>query len=99
METTMAKKANATGKKSASRKAAGTKVPLHAVVHFVRMLHDRKHAAKFIAQAKRSGASITVPPKGVSFVNDFLKDHNLQNARTARGIDACPTTDPWKCNR
>jgi hypothetical protein len=94
----MAKKAKAKGKTSASRKVAGAKVPMHAVVHFISMLHDRKHAAKFIAHAKRSKASITVPPKGVTFVNRFLKNHNLINERTAKGIDACPTTDPWKCN-
>jgi hypothetical protein len=94
----MAKKAKAKRKTSASRRAAGTKVPMHAVVHFIRMLHDRKHAAKFIAHAKKSKASIMVPPKGVDFINNFVQEHNLQNARTARGIDACPTTDPWKCN-
>jgi len=93
----MAKKAKA--KKTAQRKARGTKVPMHAVVHFIRMLHDRKHAAKFIAHAKRSRASITVHPKAVKFVNTFLADHNLQNARTASGIDVCPSTDPWKCQR
>jgi hypothetical protein len=93
----MAKKAKAKRKTSASRKAAGTKVPVHVVVHFVRMLHDRKRAAKFIAHAKKSGVSITVPPEGVKFINGFLNDHNLQNVRTARGIELCPTTDPWKC--
>jgi hypothetical protein len=94
----MAKKAKAKAKTSAPRKATGTKVPMHAVVHFIGMLHDRKHAAKFIAHAKRSKASITVPPKGVKLINSFLETHNLQNARTAKGIDVCPTTDPWKCD-
>lgn len=95
----MASKAKKAKKKtSASRKTAGTKVPMHAVVHFIRMLHDRKHAAKFIAHAKRSKASITVPPKGVNFINSFMKDHNLPNAGAAKSIDPCPTGDPWKCN-
>jgi hypothetical protein len=92
----MAKKAKA--KTAASRKTAGTKVPMHAVVHFIRMLHDRKHAAKFIAHAKKSKASIMVPRKSVEFVNNFVQQHNLQSVRTAKGIDACPSTDPWKCN-
>jgi len=90
-------RARAKGKTKSPRKSEGTKVPMHAVVHFIGMLHDRKHAARFIAHAKRSGASITVPPEGVDFINNFVKEHNLQNARTVRGIDACPTTDPWKC--
>jgi hypothetical protein len=94
----MAKKAKAKGKTGASRKAAGTKVPMHIVVHFVKMLHDRKHAARFIAHAKKSAASITVPRSGVNFINGFVKDHNLQSVRTARGMDACPSTDPWKCD-
>jgi hypothetical protein len=93
---TMAKKAKA--KTTASRRAAGTKVPMHAIVHFVRMLQDRKRAAKFIAHARKSKASITVPAKGVDFINGFLKDHNLPNARSAKAIDPCPTGDPWKCN-
>jgi hypothetical protein len=94
----MAKKAKAKkGKTGASRKATGTKVPMHIVVHFVKMLNDRKHAARFIAHAKKSAASITVPRTGVDFINGFLKDYNLQSVRTARGMDACPGTDPWKC--
>jgi hypothetical protein len=93
---TMAKKAKA--KATASRRTAGTAVPMHAVVHFIRMLHNRKHAAKFIAHAKRSKASITVPPKGVDFINSFLENHNLPNVRAAKSIDPCPTGDPWKCN-
>jgi hypothetical protein len=96
----MAKKAKGKRKTSASRRKAGTKVPLHVVVHFVRMLHDRKRAAKFIAHAKKSGASITIPPKGVKAIDSFLKEHNLQSVRTARGIDVCPNpNDPWDCPR
>jgi hypothetical protein len=95
---TMAKKAKAKAKTTAARRTAGTRVPMHAVVHFIRMLQDRKHAAKFIAHAKRSKASITVPPKGVNFINSFMKDHSLPNARAAKSIDPCPTGDPWKCN-
>jgi hypothetical protein len=94
----MAKKAKAKGKTSASRRTAGTQVPMHAVVHFVRMLQDRKRAAKFIAHARKSKASITVPPEGVDVINSFLQDHNLPNARSAKTIDPCPGGDPWKCN-
>jgi hypothetical protein len=94
----MAKKTKAKGKKRASQAATGTKVPMHVVVHFVRMLHDREHAAKFIAHAKRSKASIMVPPKGVDLINNYVKKHNLQTVRTARGVDACPSTNPWKCD-
>jgi hypothetical protein len=87
----MAKKAKA-AKKATAKKKAGAKVPLHKVVHFVRMLHDRKRAAKFIAHAKKNGAKITIPPASVAVINDFLEKHDLQ------GNDVCPTPDPWKCS-
>jgi hypothetical protein len=97
----MAKKAKAKAKaktkakvkKAAPRTAAGTKVPMHKVIHFVRMLHDRKRAAKFIAHAKKTGASITLPPKGAKAISNFLKTHNL----TAANADLCPNGDPFKC--
>jgi hypothetical protein len=95
----MAKRATAKKAKAKAKTGtpAGTKVPMHIVVHFVRMLHDRKHAAKFIAHAKKSGVSITVSPKGVKAVNDFLQTRSLTTARTAAGIDDCPNADPFKC--
>jgi len=87
----MAKKAKA-AKKAPAKKKADAKVPLHKVVHFVRMLHDRKRAAKFIAHAKKSGAKISIPPASVTVINDFLSKHDLQ------GNDVCPTPDPFKCS-
>jgi hypothetical protein len=94
----MAKKTKAKVKTSASRRAAGTKVPMHAVVHFVRMLQDRKRAAKFIAHVRKSKASITIPPKGVNVINSFMQDHNFPNAKSAKTVDPCPGGDPWKCS-
>jgi hypothetical protein len=89
----MAKKA----KKSGAKKSGDAKVPLHVVVHFVQMLRNRKHAAKFIAHAKKSKASIKVAPKDVKVINSFLAVHKLQATRTARGLELCPGGDPWKC--
>ena len=98
----MAKKAKAKTKakakaKTGASRTADTKVPMHVVVHFARMLENRQHAAKFIAYAKKNGLSITVPPKGVKAINDFLQTKSLTTARTVRGIDTCPTVDPFKC--
>jgi hypothetical protein len=93
-------KTGAAKKASTAKKKGDAKVPLHVVVHFVRMLHDRNRAAKFIAHAKKSKATITVPRKEVKIVNDFVQEHNLQTARTRSGIDLCPgAQDPWKCPR
>ena len=92
----MAKKAKAAKKRAkAPRKAADAKVPLHAVVHFIRTLHKHKRAARFIAHAKQSNALVTVPAKSVAFVNKFVADHNLAN--TGSPTDVCPNGDPWKC--
>jgi hypothetical protein len=93
----MAKTAKAKAKKSVVKKSGDAKVPLHIVVHFVGMLHNRKRAAKFIAHAKKSKATIKVPQKEVKIINDFLAVHNLQATRTARGLELCPGGDPWKC--
>jgi hypothetical protein len=91
----MAKTAKAKAKTKAKAKkaapAAGTKVPMHKVIHFVRMLHNRKRAAKFIAHAKKTGASITLSPKGAKEIGNFLKTHNLT------ATDLCPNGDPFKC--
>jgi|SRR4051812_11363416 hypothetical protein len=92
-----AKKAKAKKKAGASRKAAGAKVPMHKVVHFVRMLHDRKRAAKFIAHVKEHGASVTVSPKAMKAVGSFLQAHNLAKAPMPGGVDLCPGGDPFKC--
>jgi len=95
----MAKKAKAAKKTKAAKKAkkttAGRRVgaatiPLHKIVHFVRLLQRRKRAAKFVAHAKSQGASITIPAASRIAINDFLVQHNLQG-------DACPTPDPFKC--
>jgi hypothetical protein len=80
-------------KKSAPKTAAGAKIPMHKVLLFVRMLHDRKRAAKFIAHAKKTGASITLPPKGAKAIGNFMQTHNL----TAQSADVCPDGDPFKC--
>lgn len=89
-KTAKAKAKTAKAKKSGPKTSAGARIPMHKVVHFVRMLHNRKRAAKFIAHVKKTGASITLPPKGAKAIGSFMQAHNL-------GGDLCPTGDPWKC--
>jgi hypothetical protein len=88
--TKAAKKAKTAKKAAAGRKVGAATVPLHKVVHFVRLLQRRKRAAKFVAHAKDRDASITIPAASRIAINDFLVKHDLQD-------DACPTPDPWKC--
>jgi hypothetical protein len=89
-KTKAAKKARTAKKAGAGRRVGAATIPLHKVVHFVRLLQRRKRAAKFVAHAKDQGASITIPGASRIAINDFLVKHDLQD-------DACPTPDPWKC--
>ena len=97
----MAKKA----KKSASKKAksSGSKgkkpivVPLHSVVHFVKMLHDEGHADAFVKAAKTSKMSLTMHPESVNFVRKFLTGNELHRAMIEKVVDPCPG-DPFECH-
>ena len=84
------KKAKTAKKAAATRTVGAATVPLHKVVHFVRLLQRRKRAAKFVAHAKDHEASITIPGASRIAINNFLVKHDLVG-------DACPTPDPFKC--
>jgi hypothetical protein len=86
----VAKTTKATKKTAVGRRAGAAKVPLHKIVHFVRLLQRRKRAAKFVAHAKAHEASITLPGASRIAIHNFLEQHDLL-------ADACPTPDPWKC--
>jgi hypothetical protein len=97
----MAKKAIA--KKAAVKKDTGSggtkrlKVPMHSVVHFVRMLHDEKHAAKFIKAARNSKAMVELHPSTVNFVKKYVANNNLHAAMASNVVDPCPG-DPFGCH-
>lgn len=92
----MAKKVSA--KKAASSKTqAHLVVPVHSVVHFVKMLHDEGHADKFVAAAKKNKAVMTLHADSVGFVKDFLKKNQLHQAMIQKVVDPCPG-DPFECH-
>jgi hypothetical protein len=99
----MAKKAKARkspAKSSSSRNGSeGLRVPMHSVVHFVRMLHDEKHAAKFLNAAKVSKAKtmVTLHPSTVNFVRKYVADNQLHGPMAAKVVDPCPG-DPFECH-
>jgi hypothetical protein len=97
----MAKKTKAKRTSKSRKKNASAKVPLHTVVHFMRMLHKRKHSARFMAHAKKEKGelSVTVPAEAVDFINRFRTAHRLESVALTPGADPCPTEDPWKCPR
>jgi hypothetical protein len=90
-------------KRASAKRTAPTKrtdmleVPMHSVVHFVRMLHDEGHADGFAAAAKKSKATVALHPDAVNFVRKFLGSKQLHGAMAARVVDPCPG-DPFRCN-
>jgi hypothetical protein len=89
-------KASAT-KKSAKNDKKVLRVPMHSVVHFVRMLHDEKHAAKFVKAARDSNAVVTLHPDTINFVRNFVSDNQLHRSMATKVIDPCPD-DPFECH-
>ena len=70
---------------------------MHSVVHFVKMLHDEKHAAKFVKAARDSKAVMTMHPDTVDFVKKFVAKNNLHQAMATKVVDPCPD-DPFGCH-
>jgi hypothetical protein len=77
----------------------GLRVPMHSVVHFMRMLHDEKHTAKFVkaARAAKAKATVTLHPSTVRFIKKYVADNELHGAMTAKVVDPCPD-DPFECH-
>ena len=93
----MAKKASTSKKAAPSKGGKHLQVPVHSVVHFVKMLHDEGHADKFVEAAKKSKAFMTMHPDSVNFVRDFLRQNALHQAMVAKVVDPCPG-DPFECH-
>ncbi|GGI26900.1 hypothetical protein [Bradyrhizobium guangdongense] len=91
-----AKKASKAAKKSSSTTKM-LRVPLHSVVHFVRMLQDEKHAANFVKAARDSNAVVALHPATVDFVRNFVADKQLHHAMVTKVVDPCPG-DPFECH-
>jgi hypothetical protein len=92
-----AKKASASKRTRSPKGADHAQVPMHSVVHFVRMLHDKGHAAKFIAAAKKSKAVVSVHPRHMGFVRKFLSDNQLHQGMAANVVNPCPGP-PYRCD-
>jgi len=99
----MAKRAKAKARKTAApakRKTPGKKelrVPMHSVVHFLRMLQDEKHSAKFVNAARGAKAVVTLHPSTLKFVRKYVADNKLHEPMAAKVVDPCPG-DPFECH-
>lgn len=93
----MAKKVSTSKKATPSKGKKPIKVPVHSVVHFVKMLHDEGHADEFVKAAKKSKAFMTMHPDAVHFVRGYLTSNQLHHAMVAKVVDPCPG-DPFECH-
>jgi hypothetical protein len=87
-------------KKVAAKAHAGKAslpVPVHAVVKFVKMLHDEKHGDQFLEAAEKSKAWMELHPSAVRLVRKYVADNNLQKPMTASVIDPIPGGKPYEC--
>jgi hypothetical protein len=91
-----AKKAKKAKKAKVSEKKP-LRVPMHSVVHFVKMLHDERHGAKFAKAARASKAVMTMHPSTVNFVKNYVADNKLHQPMAAKVVDPCPG-DPFECH-
>jgi len=91
------KRGTTPAKRAVSGKKGELRVPMHSVVHFVRMLHDEKHAAKFAGAARASKAVVTLHPSTVRFIRKYVADNQLHQPMAAKVVDPCPG-DPFECH-
>jgi hypothetical protein len=86
----MAKKAK-TGKpnKPTPTYLKGTKsvdIPAHRVADVIAMIHQHGHGAKFKRQAKAAGVAMTLAPKTVNFVKDFVANNEMHTSSVGRQV-------------
>jgi hypothetical protein len=52
-------------------------IPVHRVMDVLKMIDDHGHSSKFKRQAKAAGVAMTLHPKTVNFVKDFVANNNM----------------------
>jgi hypothetical protein len=92
----MAKKAKAAKAAKAAKKAKvtptylkGTKsvdIPTHRIAEVLAMIHEKGHTAKFRRQAKAAGVVMTLHPKTVNFVKDFVAKNEMHTHSVGKQV-------------
>jgi hypothetical protein len=59
-------------------------IPAHRIADVFALIHKHGHAAKFKRQAKAAGVSVTLHPKTVNFVKDFLANNAMHTNAVGR---------------
>lgn len=52
-------------------------IPAHRVAEVIKMIHDHGHGNKFRRQARAAGVTMSVHPKTVNFVKDFVAKNGM----------------------
>lgn len=73
------------------------RVPVHTVVKFVRMLHDKQHVDHFLETAKKSKAWVELHPSALRLVRKYVADKSLRGHMVSDVIDPIPGQDPSEC--
>jgi hypothetical protein len=68
-----------TGKRSVS-------IPVHRVAGVLAMIHEHGHTQKFKRQAKAAGISMSLDPKTVNFVKDFVANNAMHAHRVGKQV-------------
>jgi hypothetical protein len=86
----MAKKAKAAKKaKVTPTYLKGTKsvdIPAHRVAEVLAMIHKKGHTAKFRRHAKAAGVVMTLHPKTVNFVKDFVANNDMHTHAVGKQV-------------
>jgi hypothetical protein len=75
------------------------KIPVHSVMDVLGAIDKLGHSKKFRAAAKKSRAFMTLHPKTVNFVKDYMAKNNLhaKSAVASKVVGGCPGSDPYNC--
>jgi hypothetical protein len=61
-------------------------IPAHRVADVLAMIHEHGHTQKFKRQAKAAGISMSLDPKTVNFVKDFVANNALHTNTVGKQV-------------
>jgi hypothetical protein len=68
------------------RGTSSVNIPAHRVAEVLAMIHEHGHSQKFKRQAKAAGISMSLDPKTVNFVKDFVANNGMHTHRVGKQV-------------
>ena len=68
------------------RGRAPVKIPVHRVAEVLAMIHEHGYTQKLKRQAKAAGVSMSVDPKTVNFVKDFVAKNGMHTHQVGEQV-------------